>query len=135
MRAFKRLLLLLLCACASATGKSSSFVESCPSKHVYKTSTTTIATELLRGGGFIPAGWNPFGYKISKRGEQYLTFGGALDGDVGRFLSTLKARKTFAALKLQWVEIVKVTKTGQTMRIYRRIDDLLKFCLEAGLID
>eukprot|EP00545_Synedropsis_sp_CCMP1620_P015116 CAMPEP_0119013612 /NCGR_PEP_ID=MMETSP1176-20130426/8585_1 /TAXON_ID=265551 /ORGANISM="Synedropsis recta cf, Strain CCMP1620" /LENGTH=137 /DNA_ID=CAMNT_0006966715 /DNA_START=128 /DNA_END=537 /DNA_ORIENTATION=+ len=101
--------------------------------------TTTTATAFacktlteVRGGGFLPGGWNPFGYKVTELGERFIAFDGSLDGDVGRFLASLKTRKTKAALKAQWVEIVKVSKTGQTMRIYRTTDELLKFCLDAG---
>lgn len=99
------------------------------------TSTTNNVLLEVRGGGYVPAGWNPFGYKISNLGEQYLAFGESLDSDVGRFLTSLKTRKSTAALKAQWVEIVKVSKTGQTMRIYRTLSELLQFCLDAGLID
>jgi hypothetical protein len=100
---------------------------------------TALTTKALlvevRGGGFLPGGYNPFGYKITKLGEQYLAFGETLGSDVGRFLASIKNRKTKAALKAQWIEIVKVSKTGQTMRIYRTMDELLKFCLDAGLVD
>jgi hypothetical protein len=95
----------------------------------------TSLTVVPRGGGWIPGGWNPFGYKITPLGEQYLSFDGSLDSDVGRFLASLKTRKTAATLKAQWIEIVKVSKQGQSMRIYRILQDLLKFCLEAGFLD
>jgi hypothetical protein len=95
----------------------------------------TSFIDIPRGGGWIPGGWNPFGYKITPLGEQYLSFDGSLDSDVGRFLASLKTRKTAATLKAQWIEIVKVSKQGQTMRIYRILKDLLKFCVEAGFID
>ena len=134
MRAFTRLLLLLACIATSATGKPS-FIVDTRSLDVSTTVATLATTGLPRGGGLIPGGWNPFGYKITKLGEQYLAFGGTLDGDVGRFLTSLKTRKTTAAIKSQWVEIVKVTKTGQTMRIYRTLNDLIKFCVDAGLIN
>lgn len=90
----------------------------------------------LRGGGLIPAGWNPFGYKISDLGLRYLEFDGSLDSDVGRFLASLKSeRKTFATMKSQWLEVLRVSKTGQSMRIYRKLQELIDFCLKAGLID
>jgi hypothetical protein len=95
----------------------------------------TSLIDIPRGGGWLPGGWNPFGYKITPLGEQYLSFDGSLDSDVGRFLASLKVRKTVATLKAQWIEIVKVSKQGQSMRIYRILQDLLKFCLEAGFID
>ena len=87
------------------------------------------------GGGFLPAGWNPFGFKITELGQRYLAFQGSLDSDVGRFLASLKTRKTAATIKAQWIEIVKVSKQGQSMRIYRMLDDLIQFCLAAGFID
>ena len=83
----------------------------------------------------LPAGWNPFGYKITELGEQYLGFQGSLESDVGRFLASLKTRKSAATLKAQWVEIIKVSKQGQSMRIYRMYQELLQFCLAAGFID
>jgi hypothetical protein len=91
-----------------------------------------------RGGGsyFIPAGWNPFGYKITTLGETFLSFDGSLDGDVGRVLASLKSgRKSMAAMKAQWLEVVRVSKSGQTMRVYRQLQELIDFCLRAGLID
>jgi hypothetical protein len=109
------------------------------------TTTTTITSAaavaswqaIPRGGGWIvPAGWNPFGYKITALGEKYLQFDGSLQSDVGRFLASLKsARKTAANLKAQWLEIVRVSKEGQAMRVYRQLKDLLDFCVQAGLID
>jgi hypothetical protein len=99
------------------------------------TEPSELVQKIPRGGGWSLAGWNPFGYKITALGERFLGFEGSLDSDVGRFLASLKNRKTRAALKSQWVEIVKVSKTGQTMRIYRTLDDLIKFCLDAGFID
>jgi hypothetical protein len=92
---------------------------------------------IPRGGGYlIPAGWNPFGYKITTLGETFLSFDGSLDGDVGRFLASLKSgRKRMAAMKAQWLEVVRVSKSGQTMRVYRQLQELLDFCLRAGLVD
>lgn len=107
------------------------------------TTTTTSAisssTALvqLRGGGWLPAGWNPFGYKITDLGEEFLKYDGCLNSDVGRFLASLRGnsgRKSRAALKQNWVEVVKNTKTGQPMRIWRQLDDLIAFCLKAGFI-
>ena len=91
----------------------------------------------LRGGWkIIPAGWNPFGYKITSLGLRYLDFEGSLDGDVGRFLASLKSsRKTIPTVKDQWLEVVRVSKKGQSMRIYRNLEDLFDFCISAGLID
>lgn len=83
----------------------------------------------------VPAGWNPFGYKITPLGEKFLSFEGSLNHDVGRLLASLKVRKRFSILKAQWLEVVRNSKTGQSMRIYRTLEDMLKFCLEAGLID
>jgi hypothetical protein len=99
---------------------------------------SATASDLPRGGGLaglIPAGFNPFGYKITDLGTQYLEFEGSLDSDVGRFLASLKTRKRFEALKAQWLEIVRVAKSAQSMRIYRTLDDLITFCIEARMID
>ena len=95
---------------------------------------------VLRGGALgFPAGYNPFGYGLTDLGKEYLNFDGSLDSDVGRFLSTLKgrsgSRKSEAVMKEQWLEIVRVSKTGQSMRIYRKLEELIGFCLKAGFID
>mmetsp|Transcript_16042 Transcript_16042/g.29085 ORF Transcript_16042/g.29085 Transcript_16042/m.29085 type:complete len:219 (+) Transcript_16042:152-808(+) len=97
----------------------------------------------LRGGAAaaalnpFPSGYNPFGYRLTDFGKEYLDFEGSLNSDVGRFLSTLKGgqRKTAAVMKEQWLEIVRVSKKGQSMRIYRTLDDFIEFCLKAGFID
>jgi hypothetical protein len=62
-------------------------------------------------------------------------FEGCLDSDVGRFLASVKTRKRFAEIKSQWLEIVRVSKTGQSMRIYKSLDDLINFCVKARLLD
>jgi hypothetical protein len=92
---------------------------------------------IPRGGGYIiPSGWNPFGYKITTLGETFLSFDGSLDCDVGRLLASLKSgRKRLSAMKEQWLEVVRVSKSGQTMRVYRQLQELLDFCLRAGLVD
>ncbi|MGK3747452.1 MAG: hypothetical protein ACI90V_014316 [Bacillariaceae sp.] len=98
-------------------------------------------TTIERGGGglssFVPAGYNPFGYKITELGSQFLEFDGSLDSDVGRFLASVKTtkRKRFATIKSQWLEIVRVSKKGQSMRIYRNLEVLIAFCLKAKLLD
>mmetsp|Transcript_42563 Transcript_42563/g.129144 ORF Transcript_42563/g.129144 Transcript_42563/m.129144 type:complete len:108 (-) Transcript_42563:355-678(-) len=94
------------------------------------------ATSIPRGGGFIPSGYHPFGYGLTDLGRRYLEFDGSLDGDVGRFLASLKAgRKTKTVLKAQWLEVVRVSKQGQSMRILRTLDDLLDFSLKARFLD
>jgi hypothetical protein len=91
---------------------------------------------IPRGGGWIPAGYHPMGYKISKLGVNFLDFDGSLESDIGRFLASMKSsRKTTAALKEQWLEVMRVSKQGQAMRIYRKLKELLEFCLACGLID
>ena len=94
----------------------------------------------LRGGGAVnvfPAGYNPFGHSLTELGERFLSFEGSLDSDLGKFLSTLKGgkRKSVATLKEQWQEITRVSKKGQSMRIWRTLDDIIEFCLKAGFID
>jgi len=86
-------------------------------------------------GGSILSGWNPFGYGLTELGTQFLSFEGSLDCDVGRFLAAFKSgRKRSSVLKDQWLEIVRVSKSGQSMRIYRLLDDLLQFCIQAGFL-
>ena len=101
------------------------------------TSTSPTPLNVPRGGFFkiIPGGYNPFGYKVTKLGLKFLDFEGSLDSDVGRFLTSIRARKRLADIKAQWLEIVRASKTGQSMRIYRTLDDLIAFCLQAGLLD
>jgi len=94
----------------------------------------------LRGGGAalgFPSGYNPFGHALTDLGTAYLSYDGSLESDVGTFLSTLKGgkRKTAATMKDQWLEIVRVSKKGQSMRIYRKLDEMIAFCLKAGFID
>ncbi len=105
------------------------------SKSSSTVASNTVSCLSIRGGGFFPAGWHPLGYKITSVGETFLSFDGSLDSDVGRFLGSLKKRVTKNTLKAYWLEIVRVAKTGQAMRIYRQIDKLLQFCLSAGLIN
>lgn len=91
---------------------------------------------IPRGGGYLPAGWNPFGYIITPLGLKFLEFDGSLDSDVGRFLASLKkGRKKRSTLREQWLEIVRASKTGQSMRILRRLDELIEFCIKAGFLE
>jgi len=110
------------------------------------TTTTTTTHPLLldttltiRGGGggwsIFPSGWNPMGYQITKLGEEFLSFHGSLETDVGRFLASLKKRKWKSTFKSEWLEILRVSKNAQTMRVYRQLDELLKFCLKAGFLN
>ncbi len=78
---------------------------------------------------------NPFGYQITDLGLTFLEFDGSLESDVGRFLASVKSRKRFEAIKSQWLEILRVSKTGQSMRIYKSLDDIIKFCINANLLD
>eukprot|EP00536_Pseudo-nitzschia_multiseries_P002635 jgi/Psemu1/183973/e_gw1.35.133.1 len=96
--------------------------------------------KVIPRGGFsissiIPAGYNPFGYCITELGQKFLEFDGSLDSDVGRLLASVKSRKRFDTIKSQWLEIIKVSKKGQSMRIYRQLEDLINFCLKAGFLD
>lgn len=108
------------------------------------TTCTHVDSTLLtpRGGAAaalnpFPSGYNPFGYGLTDLGKEYLAFDGSLDSDVGRFLSSLKTgkRKSASVMKEQWLEVVRVSKQGQSMRIYRKLDELISFCLKAGFID
>jgi len=108
----------------------------------YTTTSNSYSWKRIeRGGGFglsrfVPAGYNPFGYKISELGLKFLELDGSLNSDVGRFLASVKAsRKRFDTIKSQWIEIVRVSKAGQSMRIYRNLEDLIAFCLKAKLLD
>jgi hypothetical protein len=87
-----------------------------------------------RGGGWVPAGYNPFGYQITELGEQFLSFEGSLDSDIGRFLASVKQRKSKTTIQGQWLEIVRASKQGQSMRIYRSLEDFIDFCLKAGFL-
>lgn len=94
----------------------------------------------LRGGAALnpfPSGYNPMGYGLTDLGKQFLDFDGSLDCDVGRFLASLKSgkRKSKSVMKEQWLEVVRVSKQGQSMRVYRQLDELIAFCLKAGFID
>jgi hypothetical protein len=122
----------------SATEAPSTDLDGSTGGCCWTTTTNAICIAIPRGGGafFIPAGWNPLGYKITALGEAYLAFDGSLDCDVGRFLASLKSgRKRMTAMKAQWLEVVRVSKSGQTMRVYRQLPKLLDFCVRAGLVD
>ena len=96
------------------------------------------ARVTIRGGGsgLVPSGWNPFGYKITALGEEFLAIDPSCrDCDVGRFLASMKDRKRFATIKDQWLEVLRMSKSGQSMRIYKRLQDLITFCLKAGFLD
>ena len=106
------------------------------------TLTNVDILETPRGGAAaalnpFPSGYNPFGYGLTELGKEFLAFDGSLDSDVGRFLSSLKSgkRKSAAVMKEQWLEVVRVSKQGQSMRIYRKLDELISFCLKAGFLD
>ena len=95
---------------------------------------TVIQLLQCRGGGWIPAGYHPFGYQITELGERFLSFEGSLDSDLGRFLASVRERKSKKTMQSQWLEIVRAAKQGQSMRIYRSLDDLIDFCLKAGFL-
>jgi hypothetical protein len=134
--------LVLAVAAAEKPGRLQDRVSFTRALHVVKSSerdarNVEYSPLAVRGGGYlIPAGWNPFGYKITALGEEFLAFDGSLDSDVGRFIASLKAKRvTTETLKASWLEIVRASKAGQCMRVYRKIDELIQFCLKAGLID
>lgn len=93
----------------------------------------------------FPSGCHPFGYGITDLGRSFLEFDGSIGSDIGKFLSTFKGgagdggasgkRKSTSTMKDQWLEIVRVAKTGQSIRIYRRLDDIIAFCIKAGFLD
>ena len=99
---------------------------------------TNLFQKISRGGAsLIPPGYHPFGYKLTVLGETFLSFDGSLDSDIGRFLASFKSgkRKTKSDLKDVWLEIVRVSKKGQSMRILRRLDEFIDFCLNAGFLN
>ena len=92
--------------------------------------------DIPRGGSWLPAGYHPYGYGITDLGLEFLKFEGSLDSDIGRFLASLKTgRKKRIVLREQWVEVVRVSKKRQSMRILRTLDDLFEFCIHVGFID
>ena len=98
-----------------------------------KTLSTFAINSIPRGG--LLEGLNPFGYALTELGRAFLKMEGCADTDLGKFLSSLKTkRKTTKALKDQWLEVVRQAKSGQSMRIYRTMDDLIDFALKAGFI-
>jgi hypothetical protein len=112
---------------ASPAVESSSVIHSGPIR--------LLVVDIHRGGGLIPAGYHPLGYKMTALGEIFLAFDGSMDSDVGRFLASLKQRKSMNTIKGQWLEVVRVAKNAQSMRIYRKLPDLIDFCINAGLMD
>ena len=81
------------------------------------------------------AGLNPFGYKLTTLGEQFLEFEGSRDSDLGRLLSSLKSRKTKSRLKSEWLEVMRNAKSGQSVRVYKGIDEMIALLLQMGLLD
>lgn len=132
-----------ICASRSAGGAANqrSFLHPTRTKSTLALSSSQQTAQssplhIPRGGGYLPAGWNPFGYGVTDLGHEFLKFEGSRDSDVGRFLASLKSgRKKQNTLKEQWIEIVRVSKSGQSMRILRTLDDLIAFCLKAGFLD
>ena len=127
-------------AILGTTSRAAAVVWRPPSAEKRASARTDEAQQVLnipRGGwSIIPSGYNPLGYKITALGKQFLSFEGSLDSEVGRFLASLKAhRKRRKAIKEMWLEIVRSSKQGISMRIYRELDRILDFCLKAGLID
>lgn len=136
-RHFPSLIFLLVLAWSATAADPTAWNKSILTVPLFASSARThskVAT-TLRGGGLIPAGYNPFGYKITELGEQFLSLEGSMDSDIGRFLSSLKKRKTLASLRQNWLEVVKVAKTAQAMRITRKLDEYIAFCLAANLIN
>lgn len=96
----------------------------------------------LRGGAttgrppvFLLAGYNPLGLKVTALGLEFIeSIPGALDCDVGRLLASLKARKRRSAIKAQWLELLRFSKTGQSTRIYQNLDSLIDFAIRAGFL-
>ena len=94
------------------------------------------ALAIPRGGIWFPAGYHPYGYGLTELAQEFLKFEGSLDSDIGRFLASLKSgRKKKAVLKEQWIEVVRVSKTRQSMRILRTLDDIIEFCMKLGFIN
>jgi hypothetical protein len=103
---------------------------------------TRLQIQDIRGGGattglswWIPSGYHPYGYQITALGEEFLSFPGSLECDLGRFLASLKTRKTTYALKNAWLEVILNSKTAKAMNMYKNIDNMLQCCLKAKLID
>jgi hypothetical protein len=91
--------------------------------------------DISRCGGIFPSGYHPFGYALTELGERFLEFEGSKESDVGRFLASLKSgRKSKSTLKEQWLEVLRVSKSGQSLRIYKMLDELISFSLKAGFI-
>ena len=49
--------------------------------------------------------------------------------------STGTIGKRFDAIKSQWLEILRISKKGQSMRIYKSLQELIDFCLAAGFLN
>jgi hypothetical protein len=135
-------LLVALKAASSATAKTIQSSRSLADRNRFENSTAILVvndyshiTKLRGGFGLIPSGWNPLGYKLTSLGEEFLSFEGSRDSDVGRFLASLKERKRVKTIKSEWLEILRAAKTAQSMRIYKQRDEMIQFCLKAGLID
>lgn len=137
LRALVSFALIVIAAVASASEPSCQYLAGFHGTSCWPVNTADLS-HIPRGGAawtMFPAGYHPLGYAITDLGQQFLKFPGSTDHDVGRFLVSLKVkRKSKAALKENWLEVTRQSKTGQSMRIYRTMDEIIDFCLKAGFI-
>lgn len=123
-----------------STARKQSFVANKLAPKVSSSDEIVSQMVELRGGSlWAPAGYHPFGYKLTPLGEEFLLTEGSRECDVGRFLASLKStltgsRKTTATIKSEWLELVRYAKTQEASRIYRTLDALLVFVLKCGFI-
>ena len=77
------------------------------------------------------------GFTITQRGKVFLGIDGPVEADVARFLSSFQsdASLTQSTVKSNWDLVVRVCRDSQSKRIRDKVDDLIRFCLDAHLIE
>lgn len=86
-----------------------------------------------RGGGWF-AGLHPFGYKATPLALEWLEMEDFRDTDLGQLLNSMKERKSFSALKKQWVETTRFSRTAQASRIMRKLSEYIDMLMKANLV-
>lgn len=122
MRAPLRLLL-----CAAILGSAAPHIQTTPREGV------PPVVLRCRGGGWF-AGLHPFGYKATPLALEWLEMEDFRDTDLGQLLNSMKERKSFSALKKQWVETTRFSRTAQASRIMRKLSEYIDMLMKANLV-
>lgn len=103
--------------------------------HASRTSCEAVPPVVVhcRGGGWF-AGLHPLGYKATPLALQWLEMEDFRETDLGQLLNSMKVRRSYSALKKQWVETTRFSRTAQASRIMRKLSEYLDMLLKANLV-